>query len=1134
MIYDYGIPDFMPIRGLDDLREQLPSIFNNSLSDAQRLVAVINCVNRMGLIVGEIADNWADVEKWIKTNGVDDAVESLLNRWSEDGTLAKILDKTALKAINGNLENLRTEVKEMEDRVNSKMDGTLTEVNKKIGDAINNINSGNSAMWSNVMDLIKNKLNNGAISGTFANVAELKAKYPNGADGVYLTLNDKHLWFWDTTNKLWNDAGSYEPNPLTEDDKQQIGDYAYNFGELLSDVTFDKGTGSFTNTNKANTSLTTAVRNGVKAIHFQTTGSPAQWHGVNINPDLMSDKWKGTMFWLPSQLKFDFVSKVTTNIVITLHYQIGTDPMVNRIVKKFKALNDYNYHVTALIPQISQNVSNWSIDITSSDIVSQDFEIMKPSLKPLLNNDTNLDDSDDLIFGNNFNTGAIGQNIWAFGGTMDSVFVDGKNWLTFKGDGTSSFRGITFSFDMDNPLFNTIKYFGAEFSLRFISHSSDSVTKAGVVRPFIHYFTSDGLVLSTEGIHTQYYEDQEENIRFVVPNLRIYKGKDVTKITVDFGVHGDSVPLDNYFQIRNVHITSSSHRDSSLKNGDNLLEPIGLGIPELTFGTIPPRVQSLNGIPTYIVTDDNDTKYEPYFMKYISTKYDALQYYNSVFEADIRNRDTNDMFIKIWYLDDNHKIINGAPNKTVRLEKNVYPEGSFKHTSIKIAPFKCSFVQIGFASDGGKLNFFMNKTKWRILTSDGYTEATDTPSVTSGASNIKILNVDQPLDIIFNSTDKNVKKQSHATLVDNSVVKDLWIEFSIQGGSSVFYPKKNLKMKLYTDNTFTKKAKEQLVLGSPKRSKYNLKANYIDATQSLNIATADLVMQMSQNEGTENPEIVNWATSDVAKNAPFAGQIQGSPCILNAANKYVGLFTLNTGKDSTLFNMDDDNKNHFVLQGIDHTDATAFRSSNWGEKDFSVEQPDALDDGQKLAFTNLLDFVVNSSDEDFKAKISDYYNLNSLGRWLIMVLVFHLSDDYDKNIMHATYNGKTFNAILYDLDTSFGLKWDGSGIQDNILTTGLKYAGVKNNLFKRFLHAFYPQVREQYWNARKNVLSNSNIINTWNSIYREFPVLELEKDNNKWNSPSKDFMNQAQILHFVQQKMKFLDNEFRPETREDL
>lgn len=1122
MINSHGIPSFVPIGNLANLREELAQIHDNSLSDAEMLISMIRAVNRMGLLVGEMADNWAVVETWIKTDGVSDAVAGLLNQWVTDGTLAKILDQTALKDINKRIDEFNQTLRDEM----AKMQGTVS-------NAIDTINKGNETMWQNVLNLINNKLNNGAITGTFATQADLKAKYPNGADGVFLALDNKHLYYWNPNNSTWEDAGSYEPNPLTDDDKQKIGDYALNVRNLIKDSAFDNGFSSFRTVGQGVT-LTKATRNGDNSIHLMTTGNPQKFHGVSIDGSLNMGPWKTVLPYLPSKLTFNFVSHVTTNMVIVLHWHDSTDTLISRTLKTFKAQQDFNYNVSAIVDKIPNNIDNFAIDITSTDVIAQDFMIMNPVLRPLLNEDTNLDDSNDMIALNNWEIGAYQTNMYTTGGSLDFITKDGKRWAKFTGDGKSQFREIAFRIDLNNPLLTSLKYYGIDFSMKFYSDNTPT-SHDGALTPYVHYYGASGKVYNYASTPISYKDNFLEDVHIPIYPNAVINGDEITEIHILFNESGATVPLNNIYYVRDVHIQQLTRKNSSVNEGRSLISKNTNDFSDaFTFGGLPQRISETNGVNTLVLTDDYNVKAHPAFMLPATAKYDALRWYNSTFECDLQNNDSSDIMVLVEYLDKNQIQIPNAPNKLIRLAKADYPNGTFKTTKISVLKYDCAYVKVSFYSDGGKLNAALNYPNWHLNVLEGYNDTQNTPSVKAGNSKTLILNVDKSLDTIFNSTNKALTVQSHATLIDNSVVKDLYIEFSLQGGSSVSYNKKNLKMKLFKDDTYTAKQKETLVQGAPANKKYNLKANYIDATQSLNLTVADLAIQMTQNEGTENPDIVNWSSSDVVLNAPNGGQVQGTPCILNCAEKYMGMFTLNTGKASPLFNMDDDNEKHFVIQGVDHTDATRFKTSAWTEKDFSTEQPDSLNDAQKLAVTNLLDFVVNSSDEDFKNKISEYYNLHSLGRWIIFALVFTLSDEFDKNIMHATYNGKTFNAILYDLDTSFGLSWDGKNIDNRIGNLGLTYLEGQNNLMKRFLHVFYPQVREQYWNARKTVLSNANIINTWRTMYHKFPLLELEKDGKKWNIPSVDIINEPQILHYVHDKLNYIDKEFKPETREDL
>lgn len=207
MINSHGIPSFIPMGNLANLREELAQIHDNSLSDAEMLISMIRSVNRMGLIVGELADNWNVMENWIKGEGVDGAVKGLFNQWKSDGTLVKILNESALPQINQSVDNLRIQLTQAESRLNSAMRNLENNVNTTMSNTESSINAQNKAMWEKVQQEISNILTNGAITAVFTSADNLKSKYPQGAKGIFLTADTKHLWYWNDT--AWVDGGAY-------------------------------------------------------------------------------------------------------------------------------------------------------------------------------------------------------------------------------------------------------------------------------------------------------------------------------------------------------------------------------------------------------------------------------------------------------------------------------------------------------------------------------------------------------------------------------------------------------------------------------------------------------------------------------------------------------------------------------------------------------------------------------------------------------------------------------------------------------------------------------------------------------------------------------------------------------------
>lgn len=94
---------------------------------------------------------------------------------------------------------------------------------------------------------------------------------------------------------------------------------------------------------------------------------------------------------------------------------------------------------------------------------------------------------------------------------------------------------------------------------------------------------------------------------------------------------------------------------------------------------------------------------------------------------------------------------------------------------------------------------------------------------------------------------KDVEKVLEFEYLNGAQVEKGFAKVSWQGDSSINYPKKNLKIKLYSDELLTKKAKIAPRAGWMADSKFVLKANWVDATHSRNIVNSNIWAQLTQN-----------------------------------------------------------------------------------------------------------------------------------------------------------------------------------------------------------------------------------------------------------------------------------------------
>ena len=312
------------------------------------------------------------------------------------------------------------------------------------------------------------------------------------------------------------------------------------------------------------------------------------------------------------------------------------------------------------------------------------------------------------------------------------------------------------------------------------------------------------------------------------------------------------------------------------------------------------------------------------------------------------------------------------------------------------------------------------------------------------------------------------------TYISKTLSFHAYIEIKCQGNSSMSYPKKNFTIKLFEDADRTIK-KKIAFRNWGKQNKFCLKANWIDISHLRNVVSAQLWSDIVESRS-------NYETlPELLRESPNNGAIDGFPIKVYNNGIYQGRYTWNIPKDKWMFNMDDDLEEHCVLCGENY-DSGCFRAAALiDESDWSDEIHDSCPDLIKTSWNNAIDFVMNSSDDDFKANIETYFDLQSLLDYHIYGMYMCGIDQYGKNQIYMTYDGVKWIASMYDMDSTWGLYWNGQTILAYNYTREQyedKIQGrLGNLLYERLEKNFLPELKAR-WNELKNsALSLSNIIN---------------------------------------------------------
>ena len=189
---------------------------------------------------------------------------------------------------------------------------------------------------------------------------------------------------------------------------------------------------------------------------------------------------------------------------------------------------------------------------------------------------------------------------------------------------------------------------------------------------------------------------------------------------------------------------------------------------------------------------------------------------------------------------------------------------------------------------------------------------------------------------------------------------------------------------------------------------------------------------------------------------------------------------------------DSDEKNQAILQGDAWTNSPYLwepisedLSNGWDLEFYSNEESE-IDNSYSWVvekFNEFIYFLNNFRGEDFKNGISNYVNVDRCIDVLLFTSVAQAGDNFAKNILWITYDGgNTWQPSVYDLDGTWGSKWDGSILYDSMtyLDLSVEYG---NQLFRQLFRNFHDEIVERYKELRADVLSDENILNAFETFF---------------------------------------------------
>lgn len=351
----------------------------------------------------------------------------------------------------------------------------------------------------------------------------------------------------------------------------------------------------------------------------------------------------------------------------------------------------------------------------------------------------------------------------------------------------------------------------------------------------------------------------------------------------------------------------------------------------------------------------------------------------------------------------------------------------------------------------------------------------------------------------------------------------------VQGNSTTQYPKKNFTIKLYADSAHTEKYNVAFNDWG-EQNKFVLKADWIDISHARNIVSARLWSDVvaSRSDYDDLPELY--------RKSPNNCVVDGFIIKVYANGVYQGRYSWNIPKDAWMFNMDASLDAHCVLCGEDYNSSCFRATARIDGTDWSDEIHDTAPDSIIGRWSVVITFVRTATDADFIAGIDSYINLESLIDYYIFAYVDCGLDALGKNQIYLTYDGNLWYASMYDMDSTWGLYWDGSKFVSAEYRMQEDYeVGVHNTsnlLFDRLESNFGTQIKARYTALRNGVLSEAYIKEKFKEWCDVSSAELMAQDyasttaNGAFSGmPQKTTNNYTQLSNFVTARLAYVDTQ---------
>ena len=338
---------------------------------------------------------------------------------------------------------------------------------------------------------------------------------------------------------------------------------------------------------------------------------------------------------------------------------------------------------------------------------------------------------------------------------------------------------------------------------------------------------------------------------------------------------------------------------------------------------------------------------------------------------------------------------------------------------------------------------------------------------------------------------------------------DCAIKVKPQGTSSLAYDKKNFTLNLYEDDSYKKKKKVAVKARWGAQSKFVLKADWVDRTHACNVVSAQLAGHMQAKYG-------------IFPGAPNHGLIDGFPVLIHMNGESVGLYTWTIPKDGWQFGFSgNDEDTALIMCAETQTGSCAFQASATFEE-WSVEY--GQEDAEALAaFNRLVNFVKDSSDATFRAHFKEHLNLDATMNYFLFAYLSAAIDNLGKNLLMVTSDRQLWYPSLYDLDSLWGVSWDGMTAIGYDRRCPEEYDCSTSLLWSKLIRCFPDELASRYEELRAGALSTATILTAFDAYMERIPKRLYDEDQKIWPGIGSMARDLDQLRAYLPARTQYVD-----------